>query len=195
MLYTDIPSYYTWDSNLKNWFKRQRGIEKVLGRMYTAHPSQNERFYVRVLLCHVHGPTSYEFLRTYEGQIFATFKEAVIARGLLSDDNEWERTLSEASLNCYPQQIRELFAIMLLHCTIKDPKSLFVSFFTIMAEDFAYQQAISREAITIEHPWLLAQVATNISSHLSKQNQSWDAFNLPPFDMSLTNARSMIITC
>jgi hypothetical protein len=24
--------------------------------------------------------------------------------------------------------------------------------------------------------------------HLSKQNQSWDAFNLPPFDVSLTSS-------
>jgi hypothetical protein len=53
------------------------------------------------------------------------------------------------------------------------------TFFPIMAEDFAYQQSITREAITADHPWLLAQVATDISSYLSQQNQS------PSFDSSL----------
>jgi hypothetical protein len=81
-------------------------------------------------------------LRTYhEGSTYPTFKDAIIARGLLltSDDEEWNRTLNEGSLNCYPWKIQELFAIKLLNCPVKDPKCLFVTFFTTMAEDFAYQ--------------------------------------------------------
>jgi len=105
LLYPDIPVYYHWSKELKMWFRREHCIQKTLGHMYTAHPSENERFYLRVLLCHVHGPTSYEFLRTYEYQTYPTFKEAVVARGLLMHDIEWNTTLMEASLNCFPHQI------------------------------------------------------------------------------------------
>jgi len=65
-----------------------------------------------------------------------------------------------------------------------------------MAEDFAYQQSITREAISVDHAWLLAQVANDVSFHLLQQNQSWNAFNLPSFDASLiSNHHSYALYC
>jgi hypothetical protein len=45
----------------------------------------------------VKGATDYTDLRTYNGTIYQTFKEACAARGLLNDDNEWYKTFDEAA--------------------------------------------------------------------------------------------------
>jgi hypothetical protein len=56
--------------------------------MYYAHPTSGERYYLRMLLNCVKGATSYEHLRTMDGKVHNTFKNACIAMGLLVDDNE-----------------------------------------------------------------------------------------------------------
>jgi len=42
------------------------------------------------------GGKSWKHLRIWNGQVFATFKEACMARGLLEDDHEWRICLEEA---------------------------------------------------------------------------------------------------
>ncbi len=37
----------------------------VIGRMYTAHPNDVERYSLRILLSHVKGATSFEYLTTF----------------------------------------------------------------------------------------------------------------------------------
>ncbi|XP_019416779.1 PREDICTED: uncharacterized protein LOC109328006 [Lupinus angustifolius] len=56
-IYTETPKYYTWDKGNKEW-NRRRNRRRVLGRMYTVSPSEADKFYLRVLLNHVRGPTS-----------------------------------------------------------------------------------------------------------------------------------------
>jgi hypothetical protein len=70
----------------------------AIGRMYYAHPTSGERYYLRMLLNYVKSATSYEHLRTVDGRKHGTFKDACIAMGLLADDNEWDQTLEEASV-------------------------------------------------------------------------------------------------
>jgi hypothetical protein len=60
----------------------------AIGRMYYAHPTSGEHYYLRMLLNCVKGATSYEHLRTMDGIEHNTFKDAFIAMGLLEDDNE-----------------------------------------------------------------------------------------------------------
>jgi len=43
----------------------------------------------------IEGGKSWEHLRTWNSQVFATFKEACMARGLLEDDHEWRICLEE----------------------------------------------------------------------------------------------------
>ncbi len=69
----------------------------TIGRMYYAHPTSGERCYLWMLLNYVKGATSYEHLRTVNGIKHDTFKDACIAMGLLTDDNEWHEALEEAS--------------------------------------------------------------------------------------------------
>lgn len=44
-----------------------------------------------MLLLHVKGATSFDELGYYNGTTFWTFKEEVLAHGLLQDDQEWHR--------------------------------------------------------------------------------------------------------
>ena len=65
LLYHDIPAKYTYDKKA-GVFKRRRDNRLPVGRMYSAMPSQGERFYLRTLLAAVPGARSFEELRTFE---------------------------------------------------------------------------------------------------------------------------------
>ena len=90
LLYIDFPEYYTWQKNEKRWQRRRDPDRYSIGRMHFAPPTTGERFYLRLLLTVVWGATSFEYLRTVEGESEAcnTFQEACLKRGLLQDDEE-----------------------------------------------------------------------------------------------------------
>jgi hypothetical protein len=94
--------------------------KRVIGRMYSVSPNDKdfERYCLRLLLLHVKGPTSFQHIRTSEDSltVHATFLKAAIDRGLLDDDKEWDRALTEARQHRFPHQMRELFALILMHC-------------------------------------------------------------------------------
>ena len=79
-------------------------------------PSEGERYYLRILLTHIKGATSFDDLKTVNGYTCRTFKEACIHLGLLQDDSEWNTCLHEASQIKTGQQLQNLFAIILLYC-------------------------------------------------------------------------------
>ena len=79
-------------------------------------PIEGERYYLRILLTHVIGATSFDDLKTINGQICRTFKEACTHLGLLQDDNGWDTCLYEASNIQIRKQLCHLFAIILLIC-------------------------------------------------------------------------------
>jgi hypothetical protein len=51
----------------------------------------------KILICFASGATSFEDLRSLNGQVYDTFKEVCRARGLLEDDREWLLCLQEAA--------------------------------------------------------------------------------------------------
>ncbi|GBP91732.1 hypothetical protein EVAR_92009_1 [Eumeta japonica] len=114
-----LPQYYTWANN--KFTRRKRGENVVgypgikkdsaLGRVYGVHPSQSECFYLRMLLHHVRGPTSFQYLKTVDGVLKETYQAACRARGLLENDDHWENTLREASLSQCPLQLKCLWIL------------------------------------------------------------------------------------
>uniref|UniRef100_UPI00358E1C01 uncharacterized protein n=1 Tax=Myxine glutinosa TaxID=7769 RepID=UPI00358E1C01 len=75
-LYHDIPKYYVFEDGRKTWKLRRRGGNKVIGRMVSASPMDIECFHLRVLLLHCPGKTSFEDLRTVDGAVCETYKDA-----------------------------------------------------------------------------------------------------------------------
>lgn len=114
LLYPDAPKVLVWNKASRKWKARERGY--ALGRLYFAPPSQGERYYLRLLLYNVPSPKSFAYLRTFEGETYATFREACEARGLLENDREWYLCLTEAAAFQMGKQFHQLFAtIIILH--------------------------------------------------------------------------------
>ena len=54
----------------------------MIGRVYSAHPGEGERFFLRMLLNHVIGCTSYEDIRTLsDGTVCDSYKAVVLNGG------------------------------------------------------------------------------------------------------------------
>ena len=123
LTYVKYPKMHRWDNAGKYWARRKQKID-VVGRMVYAHPASGERFYMRLLLNHVIGATSFEDIRTVEGFVCPTYKEACFRRGLLESDKEWHIALDEASSFATTPQLRELFVTMLLFCEVSNSLEL-----------------------------------------------------------------------
>ncbi|XP_044591997.1 uncharacterized protein LOC123270124 [Cotesia glomerata] len=112
---------------------------KTLGRLYTVHPKQRECFYLRLLLVNVPGPTSFEFLRTVNGRVFNTNQDACRELQLLEDDNHWDLALADAALTSMPNNIRQLFAIILTTCYPSQAQTLWKKYKNCMTEDILHR--------------------------------------------------------
>lgn len=88
----------------------------------------------------VRGCTSFKEIRTFNGEVHMTYKEASYAQGLLGNDNEWNDCLHEAAVWASPAQLRQLFVIMLLNCNITDPRKLWHKNSEFLSEDVEYME-------------------------------------------------------
>lgn len=95
-----------------------------------------------MLLHNIKGPTSFDALKNFNGQLCQTYQETCLKLGLLENDQHWEITLTEAALTCLPQQIRTLFAIIITTCAPSDPKSLWEKYKENLSEDILRQTRI-----------------------------------------------------
>ena len=65
-LYREFLEHFVWTPKMKSWSKRDR--RHVIGRLVTASPKEGERYFLRLLLCHVRCPTSFDYLLTVNGE-------------------------------------------------------------------------------------------------------------------------------
>ncbi len=145
LLYADVPTYYTWGTD-KKWKRRKNGklvqegifASSAIGRVYTVHPNNQEAFYLRLLLHRVKGPTRFADLRTFDGEICSSYREACLKHGLLEDDRHWQSTMDEAACVQMPSQLRQLFAILLQSCQISNPLDIWMRHRDFLAEDFLH---------------------------------------------------------
>jgi hypothetical protein len=175
-LYQDFPSKMVWNQRQHKWTVRQRGF--AIGRMYHAHPTSGEHFYLCLLLTSVRGATSFADLYTFEGTQYPSFREAYIACGLLEDDQEWDQCLQEASQMQTGHQLRHLFVTILCDCCPADPKTLWNNFWHHICDDLRYQ---------LQHKGILAHpspadiqdyglyLIDQLLSHSGKRLEDWPA--------------------
>ena len=140
LLYADVPWRFRYHK--KAW--QIRKLQPNLGRIYNVLPSNRELFFVRLLLLHVRGPTSFLDLRTVNGQVCETFQQACELLGLLESDSHWRDALEEAALKRNAKHIRDLFAIMLADCEIGAPNQLWERFREDMCADYLHQVSTLR---------------------------------------------------
>lgn len=106
--YKEIPHKYWYNAQTKQWTERvdlEQG-SRVIPRMAFMTPYNGELFYLKLLLLHVRGPTSFEYLKTVNGRVYDTFKQAARALNLVENNRQWYELMQEAVQNELPYRIR-----------------------------------------------------------------------------------------
>ena len=135
--YQEFPQSFTYNDEKKSWGIRKKGF--AIGRMVYVPPNGGERFYLRTLLTVVKGPTSFAHLRTINGTLYPTFREACLACGLLEDDGEWRQCLQEAAMLQTGTRLRNLFATILIFCEPTKPEVLWHEFRQYICDDLRHR--------------------------------------------------------
>ena len=142
--------------------------------MVAAHPAEGERYYLRVLLNHVPGATSFEDLKTVDGQLMPNFREAAEKRGLIEADNTLDDCMTEAELFRMPSSLRRLFATILVFCEPSDVRGLWDKHLEAMSEDYSRNCKCKH---TVEQ-----NVLKNIRDMLQSMGKDIKSFPLPEID-------------
>lgn len=149
--YVEVPEFYTWNKSTKKWMRRMRGVQvegtenddvwkaPCIGRIYTISPKAGECYFLRLLLNEVAGPTSFQNLRAYNGQVFETYRAACLARGLLENDHHLHQAVGEASATQSPSNLRSLFVIILTACEPRNPLEIWMAFRDVISEDILHR--------------------------------------------------------
>ncbi|GBM67960.1 hypothetical protein AVEN_150009-1 [Araneus ventricosus] len=104
--------------------------------MYVVNVKDAERFYLRMLLLHVPGATSFKFLRTVGNVIYDTINQAAFHRHLLNSDEEWNHCLHDTSTYRMPKQLRQTFAFILCFCNPTNVLELWNKYSIDMSLDY-----------------------------------------------------------
>ncbi|XP_026481374.1 uncharacterized protein LOC113388185 [Ctenocephalides felis] len=94
LLYSEMQKYYTWnqedlyDGNKENQYHTYTDVYSTdaIDRIYSVHRSHGECFCLRLLLVNVRGPTSFQHLRTVDGELCGSYREARQRLQLLESD-------------------------------------------------------------------------------------------------------------
>jgi PIF1-like helicase/Helitron helicase-like domain at N-terminus len=143
-LYVDIPSFYCWNDKRRVWTLRKKLGQTVLGRLPKVSPANSEQFRLRMLLHHIPGATSFECLRTVDGLVCDSFKDACLKLHLLEDDNEYHRCMEDARQTDMPRAMRVLFVTIMTQCSPAEPAALWEEFADSMSEDLRLQYGVDR---------------------------------------------------
>ncbi|XP_073360641.1 uncharacterized protein [Aegilops tauschii subsp. strangulata] len=134
ILYKDFPGSFTWQNKKKFWKPRVEHFQ--IGRIVSANPAEGDRYYLRVLLNHVTGKTSFDDLLTVDGVLCGSFREAAERLGLIEVDNTLDDCLTEAEQWAMPCSLRRLFATILVHCEPGDVRGLWDRHLEPMSDDY-----------------------------------------------------------
>ncbi|KAK9689053.1 hypothetical protein RND81_09G031800 [Saponaria officinalis] len=120
LTYNEFTTKFVWDKDVREWSPRKKLFS--IGRIYHVSPGCGEKYYMRTLINFVKGPTCYEDIRTINGVLYPTFKEACYALGLLGDDREYVDAIKEASFWGSGFYLRKLFSTLLLSGSLSKPE-------------------------------------------------------------------------
>ncbi|CAH1440058.1 unnamed protein product [Lactuca virosa] len=173
--YIDFPKNFTWDPNLRHWNRRQQGLMR--GRLVSANPAEGERYYLRLLLSHISGPTCFEDLYTVNNIKHPTFLKAALEKGLIESDDGLSQCITEASFFQFPNALRRLFATILVFCEPGDVRKLWNDHYNALSEDYRRQYG------SIER--VQNMVLTDIMVFLQSMGDDIDNFDIPKIDQNV----------
>ncbi|XP_073130774.1 uncharacterized protein [Henckelia pumila] len=177
-----IFQYFTWHRDIKEWEPRKR--DEVISRIFSCHPTDGKKFYLKLLLMHIRKPTSFKDLQTINGVTYATFREAAQILGLMEDNNTIDNCIQEATAYLMPTALRQLFATVLVYCNPKNPEQLWLKYENFLSQDFVQDKSLN--PCVIRH-----KVLNNIAYYLYSMGKRLEDFFsttnvLSSFDDNLT---------
>ncbi|CAH1418620.1 unnamed protein product [Lactuca virosa] len=138
LTYVEFPTKFVWKPKLQTWKPREVGFS--IGRIHSVSPKLGEAYFLRILLNKVKGPKSFEEIRTVNGEICSSFKDACYNLGLLDDDKEYIEAIKEASLSGSGFYLRFLFATMLLSNSLCKPEIVWENTWEYLSDGILYSQ-------------------------------------------------------
>lgn len=203
LLYAEVPKYFTWNASKKEFQRRKQGnrvegysnlfSSDALGRVYTVHPNNAECYYLRLLLVNVRGPKSFQSLRTVDGVVCATYREACQKLNLLESDTHWDQTLADVAVSAHPHQIRVLFAIILSTCFPSNPPELWIKYQDYLSEDILYRVRQIRANLDMEYtPEIYNEALIQIEDLcLAIANKALIQLGMPSPNRSMNDVRDL----
>nr|KAJ0205016.1 hypothetical protein LSAT_V11C500241990 [Lactuca sativa] len=138
LTYVEFPTKFVWVSNGRFWKRRKVG--KAIGRIHLVSPKLGEAYFLRILLNKVKGPTSFDDIRTVNGETHSSFRDACYALGLLDDDKEYIEAIKEASHYGSGFYLRFLFATLLMCNSMSKPEVVWENTWEYLADGILYNQ-------------------------------------------------------
>ncbi|XP_021832238.1 uncharacterized protein LOC110772138 [Prunus avium] len=179
-LYREIPEHYRWICSERGWSKRKNHL-RVIGRIYTVSPAEGEKFYLRILLNHVRGATSFLNLMTVGGVLQPTFKEVAEQQVLLEGDDSIQQCLLEASTIQMSSALRRLFVTILVYCGPVGVRTLWDEFYPCMIEDYAFPSNLSCNVV-------VNRLLRDLNTLLVQFSKNIKDYNLPQMTTKVVSA-------
>ncbi|KAG7599001.1 Nucleic acid-binding OB-fold [Arabidopsis suecica] len=181
LTYTQIPEYYTWDGKTRTFNMRKRP-GKTIGRINYVPLIYEEGYYLRVLLNHQTGPESFEDIKTVNGVVYKSFKEACYALGLLDDDQEYIDTIKTTSFWATGNYLRCMFVVMLQSTSLSQPEVVWEKTWELLSEDIERKRReyFKRPELTLTDEQKQMLALKEINSILRSNGTSLTAFRTMP---------------
>ncbi|XP_072066894.1 uncharacterized protein [Arachis hypogaea] len=128
------------------------------------------------------GCMSFIHLRTVDGVVYSTFKEACYALGLLQDDKEFIDAMLEASTWASARYIRDLFVVLLLSNNISSPIKVWEHCYHVLSEDILYshRKAMHCEELQLSEEQILNLTLSKIEEKLQANGRSVKEYDQMP---------------
>ena len=186
ILYPDMPKHFVWSNN--KWKPRSLNKKKIqnqidssksdmIGRIpiVSLNARQSELYFLRMILYHKPGATSFKDLKFINGIQYPTYQMACIALGLFQDNTEIDKSIEEVFTATSGKTLRSLFTNILVFINPANPLEFWQQHHTKLSEDFtnlnSEQQAINLTLLEIQ-------------DNLERHGYSLKDFNLPQPDMN-----------
>ncbi|GBL83289.1 hypothetical protein AVEN_110618-1 [Araneus ventricosus] len=94
---------------------------------------------------------SFTDLRTLDGRVCETYKQACQLRGLLEDDEHWNKALEEEAASRSPKILRNLFPAMLQTCSMSSTEQLWMDHKENLSEDILHKARIQQQNMELDY--------------------------------------------
>ncbi|KAL5146616.1 hypothetical protein HKD37_06G016425 [Glycine soja] len=180
MHYNKIYSYgrdLTYHQYISRFQPRKQG--NTIGRLIWVPPLAGELFYLRMMLSTAKGAQPYSDIRTVNGMVYPTFREACFAKGFLGSDQEFISALQEANNWGTAHYLRKLFVKLLFMNTMDRLEYVWQQTWQWMADDIIFNHR--KEGIRLTEKETIHLCLTEIENMLQANRRSLRYFPSMPY--------------